>query len=162
MAYHAQADLEARWTTERIAEIFSEQASDGSTTGEVNAASLDAAIADSDAEIDSILGGVFTTPFEDDDVDPMIVTLACDMTPWNGCRRRPVLLGQPSASMYEKMYDRAISILKEIREGKRIISSNRTASNVGGEVVSDSHVEDATPHYFIQNRTTGEGGLDGY
>lgn len=161
MAYHTQDDLEARWTAERIAEIYSVQASDGSTTGEADATAVAAMIADVDAEIDSILGGVFDTPFTGT-IDPILTAIACDMNPWRGIQRRPAMLADARNQPYKVLHDEAIAKLREIRDGKRILSSARNAENTGGEVVDTYNVEGAQPHYFTRVPSTGEGGLGGF
>lgn len=160
MAYHTQDDLEDRWTAERIAEIYSVQATDGTTTGEADATAVAAMVADVDAEIDSILGGVFDTPLSP--VDPLITAIACDMNPWRGIQRRPAMMVDARNQPYKLLHDEAIAKLRDIRDGKRIISANHVAANVGGEVIDTYNVEGAQPHYFTRDPSTGEGGLGGF
>lgn len=158
MAYHTQADLESRYTAERIAELYSVQAPDGSTTGVADATALAATIADVDAEIDSILGGVFTIPLAP--VDPVLVGIACDLNPWTAIKRRPAMLADARNRPYLDRYTDAIAKLKEIRNGERVISATKAGANVGGEVANDQPITET--FYFIRDRATGAGGLGGY
>lgn len=145
-AYCALADLEVRFTAERVAQVFSVQSADGSTTGVADAASVLAACNDVTARISSRLGGVYVVPFVAP-IDDVILDLACDMAMWVGIRRRPEFVTQERFRPYADLYKDATAQLEDIRTDKARISAAKVPANAGG-VDSYTTPDAATPFYF--------------
>lgn len=166
--YVTQANLEARFGAERVAQLFSIQQSDGSFTGSADAPSLTQTIIDASAELEEVLGVEFVIPFAVDgsgNYDPAIVEITSVFTMYRGMMRRPEYQGDKQGSApYEQEYARALKRCTEIKEDKRTLvgQSRQTPANVDGQT-TNTNPTDVTPyHYFLHNPITGEGGADSY
>jgi hypothetical protein len=162
-AYVDQADLESMFTVERVAEVFSVQAVDGSTTGVADAATLDGCIRMGCAEIDRILMPVhdLTGPAFSTKPDTL-KSLAGIMVMHRGTLRRPEYASDPKKSPYYEDWKQAREDLKEIRTSLQRLSPAQDPANVGGMVSSSNPVE-AQPFYFLPNpKDPTRGGMQGF
>lgn len=167
-AYTTQVLLERRFTKERVAQLFSIQQDDGSSTGVVDAATLDACIADASAEFDSILGPVFPMPLSQVGGvwDPVIVEIVSIFTMYRGGSLRPEftsVVGQATkVRPYADEYKDALARCKEIKSGQRRLAGNAPPpKNQGGEVIVNNPSPNADPMYFWPN-SDGTGGASGF
>lgn len=160
--YVTQADLEARFTAERVAEFFSVLSGDGSSTGVVDPDSLEAAITDACAEFDEIVSTEYLAAFEVP-YEPSIVEIVSIFAMFRGVMRRPEYSSwsKPDLRPYERDYIAAVKRAKEIKSGERRLSRTLDAANVGGKLINFAP-EAVQPAYFSPNPTTGEGGMQGY
>jgi phage gp36-like protein len=155
--YVQQADLEVRFTAERVAEVFSVRASDGSTTGVADDASMHVAALDATTEVNEKLAPVYATPF----VAPLpasVVEIVAIITMWRGMVRRPEFLTEKNSKPYEMQYRDARTRLQELHDGTSKLDERYRAANSGGAVVNEN-VETARPFYFTANPDDGSGGM---
>src|SRR5579859_8066607 len=104
--YVTQTDLDARYTSERVAQVFSIQLADGSSTGNADGPSLTATIIDASGELEELLGVTHVVPFAAP-YDPAIVEIVCAFAMYRGtAQRRPEYSPpqQREKSPYEKDY----------------------------------------------------------
>lgn len=167
-AYTTQVLLERRFTKERVAQLFSIQQDDGSSTGVVDASTLDAVIADASAEFDSIIGTVFPMPLSqvNGTWDPVIVEIVSVFAMYRGGSLRPefaMVLGRgEKVRPYADEYKDALARCKEIKSGQRRLAGNAPPpKNQGGEVVVNNPSPNADPMYFWPD-STGRGGASGF
>lgn len=161
--YVDQSQLELRFSAERVAQLFSVQAADGSDSGAVDTATLNAIIVDASAEFDSLIGVEFPMPLVQVSGawDPVLVEIVCIFVMFRGASRRPEYGGndQKKLNPYEKEYQLALKRCVEIKEGKRRLAGNTPRpANQGGEVLN-TNPDGITPYwYFWPDPYTGEGG----
>lgn len=144
--YVTQADLEKRFTRQRVAQIFSIQQSDGSDSGAVDSDTLAAIIADASAEFDSILLTVFTTLTQVGGLwDSTIVECVSVFVMYRGTSQLRVeyAANGTKLSPYEKDYLAAVKRVKEIKAGERRLAglngvTTQVPANTGGENTSEN------------------------
>ena len=159
--YVVLADVESRFTKERVAEVFSTQAADGSTPGTADATAFLAAATDASAEFEEILGVTYVTPFVTP-FDAAIVEIVAVFTMFRGARlRRPEYAtgDAKTTGPYDADYRLALQRAFDLRDNKRRLTNQAIKpATVGG--AQTIYLPDAVkPGYFLPNPTTGEGGF---
>ena len=89
----------------------------------------------------------------------IIVSIACDLVPWLGIRRRPEFAGDKSMAIYADLYQDAIATIDKIRAGKQRINAALIPSNEGG-MLAQFNPTSAQPKYFEPDSDTGNGGFN--
>lgn len=166
--YVTLADCVARFTAERVAEIFSVNGADGSSTGSADTTAFAAAATDASAEFDEVVRVTYggSMPFQGPPYDPAIVEIVAIFTMRRGALRRPEY--KPSAKAnegpFQCEYAAAMLRCKEIKEGARrlAVDTNASPANSGGEVVTTNDPS-ARPFYFIADPSDPtRGGMVGF
>lgn len=157
-SFDIQAELEAEYTAERVAQIFSVQAVDGSTTGVVDSASLQRCARMAWAELTQLLFPVYTEA-ELDALPDAVMELWGVLTVYRGLRRRPEYRGDPKAIPMRDDYLDARKRLEAMRDARARISPTVTPKNAGGQVRT-SAPEASQPFMFNGNQSTGCGGFN--
>lgn len=127
MSYCAQADMEARFSTEELLQL-----TDRNNDGQVNVAVLNAVIADVDAEIDSYLGGRYQLPLVH--VPVVLKRVACDLV-------RYYLYDDAPTDQVRQRYEDAIKFLRAAAKGD--ITLGLSASNEPAVTDNLAHIESA-------------------
>jgi hypothetical protein len=156
-----QDDLEESFSAERVAEVFSVQAADGSTTGIADADALAFAIRMGSAEVARLLIGAGYA-IEDMDATTCpdtIKQLALPIVMHRAMLRRPEHLKDPKSSLYFEAWQQARADLKELREAKQRVAAATPPANVGGEIATNNHTS-VQPFTFLADSRTGEGGFN--
>jgi phage gp36-like protein len=92
----------------------------------------DSAIDDAEADADSILGPSFLVPTGTTTTAPRIVKRAvADMAVFYGYERAPEFTNSGGDNPQQKRYDRAVKLLKEIRNGERDMGAETAESKSG-------------------------------
>lgn len=163
--YTNQASLIARFTAERVAQLFSVQGVDGSDSGAIDTDALAATIADAEAEFESIIGPVYPSIQQvNGQWDPIVTYIVSVFAMYLGIARRPEYLGGKGENPYAAAYKHALMWMDEIKSGKRRLMGTTAASlNRGGEILSINPTDTIAPYfYFSPNPRTGEGGSSGF
>jgi hypothetical protein len=158
----SQTDLESAFTAERVAEVFSVQAADGSTTGVADATSLAYSIRMGSAEAARLLiGAGYDVEAMDATTCPdTIKQLVLPLVMHNGMRRRPEYMGKPIADVpYHEEWKQARADLKDLREAKQRVSAATPPANVGGQVRTNAYTT-VQPFTFLGDPRTGTGGFN--
>lgn len=165
MPYIDVEGLEARFTRQRVAEVFGSADVDGSFTGAADPAAFAACEADARAELEEILAPAYVTPFDGppyERVPPAVVELAAICTMWRGVQtRRPEYLTDERGKVYAALHALAMKRLDELRDRRRKLSDAIVAETSGGRILT-SDPPAIAPSYFRPNPFTGEGGLEGF
>lgn len=160
-AFVDQSDLELMFTVERVAQVFSVQAADGSTSGTADPTRIAHAIRMGSAEAARILmpvndmaGPSFTTPLPDtlkQLVGPLVMH-------W-GAMSRPEYNGDPKTSPYQAAWEQARKDLKEVREAYQRLAKDQKPANIGGQIAMHAPLA-VQPFTFLGNASTGDGGFN--
>jgi phage gp36-like protein len=156
--YVTQADLEAQFTAERVAQVFSVQAADGSTTGSVDSTSLNWCIAKASAEVDEVLFGIHSAA-DLATVPDTIKEIAAVFTMYRGTLRRPEYRGDLKSLPYRQDYEDARDRLMKMREAYLRMSRDYPPANVGGQYTT-SLPESVGSFVFNADPSTGTGGFN--
>lgn len=156
-----QADLEAMFTAERVADVFSVRDATGESTGEVDSASLTMAIRMGSAEAERVIMGAYASsfPYTAATCPDTLRQLVGILVMHQGMLRRPGMIAAPETSPYFKVWQQARADLKELREGFQRLSTTDLPANVGGQVANHLPVAQR-PFTFVGNSSTGEGGFN--
>lgn len=156
-----QADLEAMFTAERVAEVFSVHDATGASTGIVNATALTMAIRMGSAEAERVLMGVYGAhfPYDSTTCPDTLKQLVGILVMHQGMLRRPDCMASPSKSPYFESWKQARADLKELREGLQRLSKTDTPANTGGQIKHNAP-SSVQPFTFVGNPHTGEGGFN--
>lgn len=156
-----QADLEAMFTAERVAEVFSVLDATGATSGAVDATSLAFAIRMGSAEAERILMGAYGSsfPFTSTTCPDTLKQLVGPLVMHVGMLRRPAMMARPKDSPYYEAWAQARVDLKEMREGLQRLSKADLPANVGGQV-SNGNPTSSQPFVFVADSRTGSGGFN--
>lgn len=157
-----QADLEFAYTAERVAEVFSVQAADGSTTGEADADSLAYAIRMGSAEAARMLigAGYDVESMDADSCPDTIKQLVLPLVMFAGMRRRPEHTVKPPEQVpYFQDWKQARADLKELREARQRVSADIKPANVGTTHSTSAHTS-VQPFTFLADPSTGRGGFN--
>lgn len=142
-----------------MAEVFSTQASDGSSTGAVDSATLAWCIEKASAEADEMLFGIYTTAqltTVPDSVKEIVAVFAM----YKGMLRRPEHRGTESKNIpFRQDYLDARARLVDIRKNFGRISATVDPANSGGETTSNRVDSGDNVFSFIKDSNTGEGGF---
>jgi phage gp36-like protein len=146
VAYIVQSDLVSAVGNSLLAQLFS----DGG--GGISAALVTEAIADAEADVNTILGPGYTVPMTGS--IPRVVKRCCvDLAIFYGYERKPEFRRpQSSDNPEQKRYDRAQKMLRELKSGERSMGSSTapTAAAVGGTTyapaVGDRFILDDIEH----------------
>jgi len=157
LAYVTQAILEANFSVERVAQFFSAQATDGSTTGAVDAATMAAVIASATDEVNELLIGVTVLPFVT--VPGPVTEITGIYAMYRASLRRPEYMIDPKRSPFRQQYEDARSRLDSIRKGYMRVSSSEPPKNVGGSI-ANYLPESIQPNVFLSDSSSGEGGFN--
>lgn len=161
-AYCTTADLEARYTAERVAQVFSVQAADGTTAGTADSSAVTAACADASAWVAQFLIGVHASQMPFATVPDVVKMYACDVAMFFGMRRRPNNLGKKIEEIpYGHEFLLARDGLKMVREGLLRIDKDSSPANAGGMVATQLPMDLRPAGTFITDPTTGSGGFEG-
>lgn len=116
--------------------------------------------ADASAEIDELLGAVYSVPFPGPTYDPAIVEIAAIFTMYRGAARRPEYVAdEKRPNPYATERKDAMKRLDEIRIDKRRLAlATPLPSNAGGIVSLGTPTSDGSS-YFLVNPDTGTGGF---
>lgn len=155
-----QTDLESAFTAERVAEIFSVQAADGSTTG-IDPNSLAYAIRMGSAEVARLLigAGYDVEAMTEVTCPDTIKQLALPIVMHQGMLRRPEYMSDPKKSPYYEAWVQARKDLDELRKAYQRIAKDTPPANVGGQVTSNAHTA-VQPFTFLGDPRTGKGGFN--
>lgn len=160
--YCTQSDLEARYTAERVAEVFSVQDADGATSGTASGAAVVTACTDASAKVASYLIGVHSDAMNFGSVPELVKYHACAIAMYLGMRRRPEIGAMKAETVpYYRDAQDAVAELKLIREGILRVSKDLKPANAGGSVASQLPTELQPSGTFITDPTTGNGGFEG-
>lgn len=130
--------MESRFGADRVAQHFAALLPDGSYTDAADPAAISAAIADAQAELDSILGMEYQTPFQAP-FDPMLIMMGTSIAMFAGNRRRPEYATPNRDQMlpYEREYKIAMRTCEEIKQNKRRLAHRMIVpGNVGGQTTN--------------------------
>lgn len=159
-SYCTQVDLEARFTAERVAEVFSVATSSGETTGTADSTAVAAAITDACAWVGQFLIGIHQSQMPFGTIPPVVKMYACDATMFFGMRRRVEHRGKkPEETPFYFEFSMAQAGLKQVREGLLRIDKDLPPANTGGSVAS-STPPTLKPHFFVPDPSTGTGGFN--
>jgi phage gp36-like protein len=125
MPYATQADLETRFKQQELIEL-----TDEAGTGEIDAAAVAVALADTDAEINGYLAGRYSLPLTQ--TSPELVRLACDIARYR-------LYDTKATEQVKARYDDAIRKLREVSSGKASLGIDQASAPVkvaGGAEIS--------------------------
>lgn len=157
-SFDIQTELEAEFTAERVAQVFSVQSVDGTTTGAVDSSSLQRCARMAWGEVTQLLFPVYT----EDQLDPVpdaVMEVWGIFTMYRGLRRRPEYNGDPKAIPMRDDYLDARKRLDAMRDARARISADETPANAGGSY-HNHHPEPTQPFTFLGNAETGEGGFN--
>ena len=110
MAYCSQAELEARFGSDEVADLLDRDNSGAADTG-----ALASAQADADALVDGYLAGRYSVPLASPPV--IIVGIAASLVRFN-------LWGNNAPDEVRKRYDDAVARLKDIAAGRLVIPAD--------------------------------------
>lgn len=156
-----QDDLEKAFTPEKVAEVFSVQQGDGSSSGAADAAALTYAIRMGTAEIERVILGAYAGKLDyiattcPDTLKQLV--LPCVMH--QGMLRRPEFMRDPKQSPYFEVWKQAREDAKGLREGYQRIAANVDPANVGGQITNSAPTV-RKPHTFLADPRTGKGGFN--
>lgn len=162
--YVTQADLVARFTAEKVAQLFSVQQPDASDSGAVDSTAFTAIAGDAGTEFEEIMGTEFDVPFAAESgggYDPAIVEIVAIFTMFRAASRRPEYSAADHKSApYAREYHLALTRCHDIKAGKRrLVGANRKlAANTGGQTKSNQPDGIAPYFYFVHNPNDGTGG----
>jgi hypothetical protein len=156
----SQADLEAMFTAERVAEVFCVQTVAGGTTGVVDSTSLTMAIRMGSAEAERVIMGAYGSsfPYTADTCPDTLKQLVGVLVMHQGMLRRPDCMAKPDKSPYFEAWKQARADLKDLREGFQRLSTTDLPANVGGQV-SNHNPTTSQPFFFVPD-ATGSGGFN--
>lgn len=139
MAYASQADLVTRFGEHELVELTDRA---DPPSGEIDAAVVTAALADTDGEINGYLGVRYPLPLVE--VPGLVLDIACDIARYR-------LFGHRATVQVEARYEAAISLLEKIRDGEQQL---QLAS--GAEVAAaDTILIDGGDRFFTRDRLKG-------
>lgn len=156
-----QADLEAMFAAERVAEVFSVVDETGTTAGDVDASSLAMAIRMGSAEAERVIMGAYASsfPYTAETCPDTLKQLVGVLVMHQGMLRRPAMMAEPKKSPYYEAWAQARADLKDLRSGFQRLSTTDLPANVGGEVAT-SNPTAQQPFMFVGNASTGQGGFN--
>ncbi len=160
-AYVDQSDLELQFTAQRVAQVFSVQASDGSTVGTVDADSLAYAIRMGSTIADRILIGAYAAsmPFPEPYLDALKQCVG-PLVMHEGMIRRPEYFGTDVKTLpYHAAACQAREDLKEMRNAIQRLDLTIKPANVGGQLTT-SQPSNQQPWTFIADSVSGRGGFN--
>jgi hypothetical protein len=157
-AYITQADLVAQFTAERVAQVFSVQSPDGSSTGAVDSTSLNWCIEKGSAEVDEVLFSIHSSDHLAVVPDP-VKEIAGVFVMYRGMLRRPEYRGDLNNLPYRQDYLDARERLMKMREAYLRISRDHSPANVGG-LYATGLPESVGPFVFSPDPLTGSGGFN--
>lgn len=155
-----QSDLELQFGAERVAEIMSVVASDGSSTGAANATVLAYAIRMGSAEAMRVLLPVYGRYSWDSTTCPdTLKQLVGILVMHAGALRRPEYARKIEESPYFGSWKQARADLKDLRDAYQELDKAQPPANSGGQIATNAH-PDVRPFTFLASATTGEGGFN--
>lgn len=147
----AAGDLTSRIGNARLTLICDDGTGNPSTTV------IASAIADGEADLNSILGPGFDVPMSAT-VAPIIIRCAVDMVMFYLYENNPEFRITGGDNPEQKRYDRAVKILKEIKSGDRDLGRDtgvQRSAIVGGVVYA------STTTYIVDEDETSDGATGG-
>jgi phage gp36-like protein len=139
MTYATQADLETRFKQQELIEL-----TDEAGIGEIDAAAVAVALADTDAEINGYLAGRYSLPLTQ--TSPELVRLACDIARYR-------LYDIKATEQVKARYDDAVRKLIAVSTGK---------ASLGIDQASEPVVATGSVKFSAPARVFNDDSLSGY
>lgn len=139
MSYASQDDLVTRFGERELVELTDRA---DPPSGEVDAAVVAAALADTDGEINGYLGVRYPLPLAE--IPTLIVNLACDIARYRLFEHRATV-------QVEARYEAAIALLEKIRDGEQQLQLASGAEVAASETV----LLDGEDRLFTRERLKG-------